>query len=130
MKITGLKSHVLQYDLERELGYSQQYFTKRTAHIVEVTTDEGITGLGECFGPGPVAGIWAIAMRSIGFMGKLIAEAIEEIDHGPVEAIEATGAGRLKVLWIAVLPQVLPEFTSTGRPVGCCLEAYGRPPLR
>ena len=65
------------------------------------------------FGPGPVAGIWAIAARSIGFMGKLIAEAIEEIDHGTVEAIEATGASRLQVLWIGVLPQVLPVIWGT-----------------
>jgi phosphonate transport system permease protein len=65
------------------------------------------------FGPGPVAGIWAITARSIGFMGKLIAEAIEEIDEGPVEAIEATGASRLQVLWIAILPQVLPVIYGT-----------------
>ncbi len=65
------------------------------------------------FGPGPVAGIWAVAMRSIGFMGKLIAEAIEEIDTGPVEAIEATGASRLQVLLIGVLPQVLPVVYGT-----------------
>ena len=55
MKITGLKSTVLRYPLDEELGYSQQYFTHRTAHLVEVATDEGITGIGECFGPGPVA---------------------------------------------------------------------------
>jgi phosphonate transport system permease protein len=65
------------------------------------------------FGPGPVAGIWAIAFRSIGFMGKLIAEAIEEIDEGPVEAIEATGASRLQVLWFGILPQVLPVIYGT-----------------
>jgi phosphonate transport system permease protein len=65
------------------------------------------------FGPGPVAGIWAIAARSIGFMGKLIAEAIEEVDEGTVEAIEATGASRLQVLWIGVLPQVLPVIWGT-----------------
>ncbi|MFQ5619528.1 MAG: phosphonate ABC transporter, permease protein PhnE [Rhodospirillales bacterium] len=65
------------------------------------------------FGPGPVAGIWAIAFRSIGFMGKLVAEAIEEIDTGPVEAIEATGASRLQVLWIGILPQVLPVMYGT-----------------
>ncbi len=65
------------------------------------------------FGPGPVAGVWAIAARSIGFMGKLTAEAIEEIDQGPVEAIEATGASRLQVLWIAILPQVLPVIWGT-----------------
>ena len=65
------------------------------------------------FGPGPVAGIWAIAFRSIGFMGKLVAEAIEEIDRGAVEAIEATGASRLQVLWIGILPQVLPVIYGT-----------------
>ena len=37
------------------LGYSQQYYDKRTAHLVEVETDEGVTGWGECFGPGNVA---------------------------------------------------------------------------
>ena len=55
MKVTKIQSHVLQYDLPEELGYSQQYYAKRTAHLVEVSTDEGITGWGECFGPGPVA---------------------------------------------------------------------------
>ncbi len=65
------------------------------------------------FGPGPVAGIWAVAFRSVGFVGKLIAEAIEEIDRGPVEAIEATGASYLKVLMYGVLPQVLPVVYGT-----------------
>lgn len=65
------------------------------------------------FGPGALAGIWAIAFRSIGFMGKLIAEAIEEIDHGAVEAVEATGASRLQVLLIGVLPQVMPVILGT-----------------
>lgn len=55
MKITNITSHVLGYDLPELLGYSQQYYAKRTAHLVEVETDEGITGWGECFGPGAVA---------------------------------------------------------------------------
>ena len=55
MKITRIQSHVLQYDMPEELGYSQQYYAKRTAHLVEVSTDEGITGWGECFGPGAIA---------------------------------------------------------------------------
>ncbi|CTQ54309.1 Putative isomerase YitF [Roseibium album] len=55
MKIAEIKSHVLQYDLPEELGYSQQFYARRTAHLVEVTTDQGITGWGECFGPGNVA---------------------------------------------------------------------------
>ena len=61
MKITRVNSHVLQYDLPEKLGYSQQYYSKRSAHLVEVQTDEGITGWGECFGPGNVA----IANKSI-----------------------------------------------------------------
>ncbi len=55
MKITSIKSHVLRYELEHELGYSQQYYKYRTAHLVEVETNEGITGWGECFGPGNIA---------------------------------------------------------------------------
>ena len=55
MKITSIKSHVLRYELEEELGYSQQYYKHRTAHLVEIETDEGITGWGECFGPGNIA---------------------------------------------------------------------------
>lgn len=55
MKITDVVSHVLEYDLPEELGYSQQFYTKRSAHLVEVQTSEGVTGWGECFGPGAVA---------------------------------------------------------------------------
>jgi len=55
VKITSIKSHVLRYELEKELGYSQQYYKHRTAHLVEIQTDEGITGWGECFGPGNIA---------------------------------------------------------------------------
>ena len=65
------------------------------------------------FGPGPVAGIWAVVARSIGFVGKLIAESIEEIDTGTVEAIEATGASRLQVLLVGVIPQVRPVVFGT-----------------
>ena len=55
MKIKKISTHILQYSLKEELGYSQQYYNKRTAHLIEVTTDEGITGWGECFGPGNIA---------------------------------------------------------------------------
>jgi len=61
-------------------------------------------------GPGILAGIIAIALRSIGFIGKLLYEAIEEIDHAQVEAITATGASGMQVLDYAITPQVLPAF--------------------
>ena len=61
-------------------------------------------------GPGMLAGILAIALRSIGFIAKLLYEAIEEIDPTQVEAVEATGAGRAQVLAWGIAPQVLPAF--------------------
>src|SRR3546814_8488431 len=66
------------------------------------------------FGPGVLAGILAITFRSVGFLGKLIGEAIEEIDRKPVEAIEATGASRAKVILYAIVPQVVPSFFAVG----------------
>lgn len=65
------------------------------------------------FGPGPLAGIAAVAARSVGFLAKLVAEAIEEADRGPIEAIEATGASRLQVYAVGILPQVLPVLVGT-----------------
>nr|WP_298372956.1 phosphonate ABC transporter, permease protein PhnE [uncultured Halomonas sp.] len=62
------------------------------------------------FGPGVLAGIVAIMFRSLGFLGKLMGEAIEEIDRRPVEALEATGASRAKVILYAIVPQVVPTF--------------------
>ena len=61
-------------------------------------------------GPGVFAGVIAIAIRSIGFCAKLLYEAIEEIDQGQVEAITATGAGRLQVMAYGIIPQILPAF--------------------
>lgn len=64
------------------------------------------------FGPGPLAGTLAIAFRSIGFVGKLVGEAIEEAQRGPVEALTATGASKGSVLWYGYWPQIRPAFWS------------------
>ncbi len=61
-------------------------------------------------GPGVFAGVLAIAFRSIGFCGKLLYEAIEEIDVEPVEAVQSTGASGAQVLTYGVVPQVMPAF--------------------
>lgn len=61
-------------------------------------------------GPGIFAGMLAIALRSIGFVGKLLYEAIEEIHPTPVEAMTATGATKSQVLAYAVWPQIMPAF--------------------
>ena len=61
-------------------------------------------------GPGILAGIIAISLRSIGFIGKLLYEAIEETDIRQVEAVTATGASGAQVLNYAIVPQILPAF--------------------
>ena len=63
-------------------------------------------------GPGAFAGVLAIAIHSIGMMGKLYAERIETTDRGTQEALQAVGAGPLAIFWYAVLPEVLPDFLS------------------
>jgi len=63
-------------------------------------------------GPGLLAGIVAIALRSIGFVGKLLYEAIEEVEQSQVEAVRATGASGAQVLTYGIVPQVLPAFWS------------------
>lgn len=59
-------------------------------------------------GLGALAGVLAIAMRSIGFIAKISAEAIEDLDPKPVEAIRAVGGSEFQVFIYAILPQVLP----------------------
>ncbi|MCG6891294.1 MAG: phosphonate ABC transporter, permease protein PhnE [Gammaproteobacteria bacterium] len=61
-------------------------------------------------GPGVLAGVIAIGLRSIGFCAKLLYEAIEEIDHSQVEAIIATGASRGQQLSFGIVPQIMPAF--------------------
>ena len=61
-------------------------------------------------GPGIFAGVIAIGLRSIGFIAKLLYEAIEEIDENQVEAVTATGAGGPQVLAYGIVPQVRPAF--------------------
>ena len=61
-------------------------------------------------GFGPAAGSVALTMLTIGFAGKLMAEQVEAIDMGPVEAIRATGANELKIFFYAIYPQVKPAW--------------------
>jgi phosphonate transport system permease protein len=63
-------------------------------------------------GPGAVAGIMALGVNSVGFLGKMFSDIIESIDPGPSEALRATGAGPIHTFIYAVIPQVMPEFAS------------------
>jgi phosphonate transport system permease protein len=69
-------------------------------------------------GPGVLAGILAIGLRSIGFCAKLLYEAIEEIDESQVEAIRATGASGAQVTAYGIVPQVLPAFAGISTVLG------------
>ena len=63
-------------------------------------------------GIGPFAGMLALAVTSFALIGKLFSEAIENIDTGPIEAVNATGADRLQMISYAILPQIVPPFVS------------------
>jgi phosphonate transport system permease protein len=63
-------------------------------------------------GLGPFAGIIALTIHSIAALGKLYSEAIESIDPGTVEAIQATGANWFQMVWFGVVPQIIPPFVS------------------
>jgi phosphonate ABC transporter permease subunit PhnE len=61
-------------------------------------------------GIGPFAGILALMVSSVADLGKLFSEQVENIDEGPLEAVTATGAGRLQTIAFAVVPQIVPHY--------------------
>lgn len=63
-------------------------------------------------GPGATAGIMAMGVHSIGYLGKVFSDVVEGIDQGPMEAIRAAGGNQLHTFLFSVVPQVLPEFAS------------------
>ncbi|MCH8171352.1 MAG: phosphonate ABC transporter, permease protein PhnE [Bacteroidetes bacterium] len=63
-------------------------------------------------GIGPFAGMIALLVHTIASNAKLYSEAIESIEQGPVEAISATGANKIQVVWYAVVPQIILPFLS------------------
>lgn len=66
------------------------------------------------FGLGPLTGSLAIAITDVGSLGKLFAEALENIDGKQVEGVQSTGASKLQQYRFGVIPQILPVFISQG----------------
>jgi phosphonate transport system permease protein len=66
----------------------------------------------EAIGVGILPGVLALGFHSVGMLGKLYAEAIEQVQPEPRNAVTATGASRLQNLATSVLPQFLPSFSS------------------
>jgi phosphonate transport system permease protein len=59
-------------------------------------------------GLGPFPGVLAIALHATGMLAKFVAEEIEHVNRGPIEALQAAGAGRMQIILMGILPQVLP----------------------
>lgn len=65
------------------------------------------------FGTGPLAGVLAIALHTAGALGKLFSEAAENASPAPLDAVYASGGSWAAGMRFAILPQVLPDWTST-----------------
>ncbi len=90
------------------------YYAARTVLVVLRSIPELILAIifVAAMGLGPVPGVFALAIGSVGFMAKLAADGIEEIDPGPREAVFATGATRLQETATSVIPQATPSFVA------------------
>ena len=64
-------------------------------------------------GLGPFAGTLAIAVDTVGFCGRFFAEAMEDVDKGPTEALRAQGVRRFDTIFCAVMPAAMPSFITT-----------------
>ncbi|MCS0494450.1 mandelate racemase/muconate lactonizing enzyme family protein [Ancylobacter sp. MQZ15Z-1] len=65
MKITDVRAHVLEAALSQPFAYSRAWYATRTAMIVEIVTDEGLVGWGECYGPARINAAVVAAMRPL-----------------------------------------------------------------
>ena len=88
------------------------YFITRRAMEVARTIPEIVYGLifVVAFGVGPLAGLLAITIHTIGALGKLFSEVNENVDPAPIDGVRSCGAGWFTVMRLAVLPQVAPGF--------------------
>lgn len=88
------------------------YYIGRTLMTLSRSVHEIVWGLifVSAVGFGALAGILAMAVRSVGFISKTIAEAIEDVNPGPIEAIRAVGGSKFQILLYGIVPQVLPVF--------------------
>ncbi len=98
----NLSPHPVVYELSRSLIA----FTRTIPSFIFALYLVTVVGLG------PFAAAIALALHSVGTLGKLFAETIEDMDMGPIDALRASGASRLQVFLHAVLPGVAPSLVS------------------
>jgi len=90
------------------------YHTGRTLlNLIRTIPDLVLAALlAAAFGIGPMAGFLALMVFSFGVVAKLLADTVETIDPGPIEAVAAAGGNRVQQASMAVLPQVAPDFVA------------------
>jgi D-galactarolactone cycloisomerase len=104
MKITKVRTHVLEAALSQPFAYSRAWYDTRTASLVEIETDTGLTGWGECYGPARMtsAVVEAIAPWLIG-EDPLRTDALWQTvyarlrDHGQKESTSRSGTSRGRI---------------------------------
>jgi phosphonate transport system permease protein len=90
-----------------------RFIMRRTLEIIRTLPDLIVALiLVAAFGVGPLAGVITLALSTFGSLSKLFAEANEEVDARPLEALEACGGGLAQKIRYGVLPQVLPQYAS------------------
>jgi phosphonate transport system permease protein len=95
------------------LGTAAYYATRTTFNVLR-SYEPLVMAVVFAFwlGFGPFAGTLAMTVVTIASIGKLFSEAVESIDPGPIEAIQAAGANRWQAIIYAVIPQIVPDFIS------------------
>lgn len=109
----------LLYELEPKQGWRRNarilpYLAAKSLLNILRTVPEMVWALIFVFlvGLGPFPGVLALGVHTGGVLGKLFGEVLENVDSQPIEALQATGANRLQILFYGIVPQVLPQFIS------------------
>lgn len=91
------------------------YWTSRAAIVLARAVPDLVLAIVflRLFGIGPIAGILAMGVHSVGMVGKLYADAIEELDQGPSEAIRTAGGTRMQQIHASTLIQLVPQMIAT-----------------
>jgi phosphonate transport system permease protein len=99
-------ANVMPYNAVRQLTRLGMVFQRVMPTIIVLLVLQSI------FGVGPFSGMISIAIGTYGMFGKLFADAVEQIESGPLEAVSCTGASRGQMVRYGVLPDVLPSFVA------------------
>jgi phosphonate transport system permease protein len=109
----------LLYEMEPKSGWKRvlrmvPYLSAKSLLNLLRTIPEMVWALIFVFlvGLGPFPGVLALGVHTGGVLGKLFGEVLEDVDPQPIEALQATGANRLQILFYGIVPQVLPQFVS------------------